>query len=169
LMRKINNIFLWCIIFKLASNSGWSQDHNIHLSRNATVMTVKTTLLIQAYLGYCVTLSNYELYPRIHRWEIMSRRAVGPILYLKRAGKQRLWLAASGEAVVRIGMRAMCPVISGEKFAHRTPDIWHALLGHQTQRLGTRLSTSDLPNNLHKGSLYFSSTKTNSNFIHTIN
>jgi hypothetical protein len=25
---------------------------------------------IQAYLGYCVTSSNYALYPRIHRWQI---------------------------------------------------------------------------------------------------
>jgi hypothetical protein len=34
--------------------------------------------LIQAYLGYYVTPSNYGLYPRIHRGEIVSRRAVGP-------------------------------------------------------------------------------------------
>jgi hypothetical protein len=34
-------------------------------------------------------------------------------VYLKRAGEQRFWLA---EAAVRIGMRAMCPAVSGEKF-----------------------------------------------------
>jgi hypothetical protein len=33
---------------------------------------------IQAYLGYCVTPSNYGHYPRIHRWQIVLRRAVGP-------------------------------------------------------------------------------------------
>jgi hypothetical protein len=27
---------------------------------------------IQAYLGYCITPSNYGLYPRIHRWENVS-------------------------------------------------------------------------------------------------
>jgi hypothetical protein len=32
---------------------------------------------IQAYLGYCVTLSNYGLYPRIHHRDV-SGRAVGP-------------------------------------------------------------------------------------------
>jgi hypothetical protein len=33
----------------------------------------------QAYLGYCVIPSNYGLYPRIHRCEIVSRGAVaGP-------------------------------------------------------------------------------------------
>jgi hypothetical protein len=31
----------------------------------------------QAYLRYCVTPSNYGIYPSIHRWEIVSRRAVG--------------------------------------------------------------------------------------------
>jgi hypothetical protein len=38
-------------------------------------------------------------------------------VYLKRAGKQRLYWLPPGEAAVRIGMRAMCPAVSGEKFA----------------------------------------------------
>jgi hypothetical protein len=29
--------------------------------------------VIQAYLGYCVTPSNYVLYPRIHGWQSVSR------------------------------------------------------------------------------------------------
>jgi adenylate kinase family enzyme len=33
---------------------------------------------IQAYLGYCVTMSNYGFYPRIHLCESVSRIAVGP-------------------------------------------------------------------------------------------
>jgi hypothetical protein len=37
-----------------------------------------TGYFIQAYLGYCVTPSNYGLYPRINNWQIMSRKDVGP-------------------------------------------------------------------------------------------
>jgi hypothetical protein len=33
---------------------------------------------IQAYMRYCVTPSNYWHYPRIHCWESVSRRVVGP-------------------------------------------------------------------------------------------
>jgi hypothetical protein len=40
--------------------------------------TVGPSVAIQAYLGYCVTPSNYGLYPRIHRWQIVSRRAIRP-------------------------------------------------------------------------------------------
>jgi hypothetical protein len=33
---------------------------------------------IQVYLGHCITPSTTDFYPRIHRWECVSRRAVGP-------------------------------------------------------------------------------------------
>jgi hypothetical protein len=35
---------------------------------------------IQAYLGCCVTLSNYRLYPRIHHWESVSDTGLPGVL-----------------------------------------------------------------------------------------
>jgi hypothetical protein len=101
--------------------------------------------------GYCVTPSNYGPYPRIHRWENLSRRPVADLtgmmtsptqylgsvdwmtmcyfleatlevtshasaqcprqtiaaglpafVYLKRAGKQRLCLTASGQSAYNV-------------------------------------------------------------------
>jgi hypothetical protein len=45
-------------------------------------------------------------------------------VYLRRAGKQRLWFAASGLGSSSHRFEGMCPAVSGEKFAPaETPDI----------------------------------------------
>jgi hypothetical protein len=58
---------------------GLSKDKSVwETSCMNLLMKIFLTKIQGSYLRSCVTPSNYGLYPGIHRWQIVSRRAVGP-------------------------------------------------------------------------------------------